>query len=382
MTTLSLEGSGVTVSFSASGFSGDVIDITLTEKARETIETTHLGTEKYKTFKLGEYVDLGTLSIRVDHNPALINLIGYPAETIVISYPLQQGEVVPRQLTLSGIVYSQGGEKMKMDERMVTALGIRLTDRISDLVIPPDAPPAWSPSVLGPYVWLDGTDSATITQSGGFVSQWADKSGNGRLFQGGNGLSDARRPTQATINGKNFIDCGPFYNNLNGKWIQAANPYDAFANRVFVAVVESAAGGGFIFGFSDVVGYPFHRDGPGFGANASDPILATDYADTRWKNGVFRMNGQVANATAVGLSGGVDILIFKSAGTYSAENINGLNIDRSYRSGGAKYGEVINWDDSVTLGTTEFEKIEGYLAHKFGIASKLPADHPYKSAPP
>lgn len=34
------------------------------------------------------------------------------------------------------------------------------------------------------------------------------------------------------------------------------------------------------------------------------------------------------------------------------------------------------------LSTDDRQKLEGYLAHKFGIESNLPADHPYKSGPP
>jgi hypothetical protein len=31
---------------------------------------------------------------------------------------------------------------------------------------------------------------------------------------------------------------------------------------------------------------------------------------------------------------------------------------------------------------TDVEKAEGYLAHKWGVTSLLPADHPYKSSAP
>jgi hypothetical protein len=37
---------------------------------------------------------------------------------------------------------------------------------------------------------------------------------------------------------------------------------------------------------------------------------------------------------------------------------------------------------STPLSTTDRQKLEGYLAHKWGLAANLPADHPYKSAAP
>lgn len=36
----------------------------------------------------------------------------------------------------------------------------------------------------------------------------------------------------------------------------------------------------------------------------------------------------------------------------------------------------------AALSTADRQKVEGYLAHKWGLSESLPADHPYKSAPP
>jgi hypothetical protein len=58
--------------------------------------------------------------------------------------------------------------------------------------------------LLGPALWLDASDTATITESGGAVSQWDDKSGNGRNVTQGTG---AAQPTTNlnSINGKNVL---------------------------------------------------------------------------------------------------------------------------------------------------------------------------------
>jgi hypothetical protein len=128
VTTIALEGHGVSVSFSASGFTGDLLNIVLSERARETIETVHLGTQSAKTYKPGETVDLGMLTMVVDHDPAALQLVGYPAETITIIYPLQPGQIIPDSLSLFGCVMSQGTEEMKMDQRLVTKLQIKLAN--------------------------------------------------------------------------------------------------------------------------------------------------------------------------------------------------------------------------------------------------------------
>ena len=63
----------------------------------------------------------------------------------------------------------------------------------------------FSPINLSPTLWLDASDGTTITESGGAVSQWDDKSGNGNdLTQG----TSANQPTTGsrTLNGFNVLD--------------------------------------------------------------------------------------------------------------------------------------------------------------------------------
>ena len=45
-------------------------------------------------------------------------------------------------------------------------------------------------------------------------------------------------------------------------------------------------------------------------------------------------------------------------------------------------GQVADAVVCNTLSTTERQKLEGYWAHRFGLAANLPGDHPYKSAAP
>jgi hypothetical protein len=50
----------------------------------------------------------------------------------------------------------------------------------------------WDPSLITTALWLDAADASTITESGGLVSQWNDKSGNGRNAAA---ASPSNRPT-------------------------------------------------------------------------------------------------------------------------------------------------------------------------------------------
>jgi hypothetical protein len=61
-----------------------------------------------------------------------------------------------------------------------------------------------------------------------------------------------------------------------------------------------------------------------------------------------------------------------------------------FRIGAAEGSAGAYWNGSLcevlviasSVSTANRQTIEGYLAHKWGLSSSLPSDHPYKSAPP
>lgn len=63
---------------------------------------------------------------------------------------------------------------------------------------------SFSPSDLSPALWLDASDTSTITESGGSVSQWDNKGSLGNFTQ----ATGAVQPTtgSTTLNGRNVID--------------------------------------------------------------------------------------------------------------------------------------------------------------------------------
>lgn len=64
----------------------------------------------------------------------------------------------------------------------------------------------FTPAMLpGLQLWLDASDPTTITESGGAVSQWTDKSENARTFTQGTALSQPSTGTQ-TIKNLNVLD--------------------------------------------------------------------------------------------------------------------------------------------------------------------------------
>lgn len=68
---------------------------------------------------------------------------------------------------------------------------------------------AWTPAQLSPELWLDASDTTTITESGGAVSQWTNKGSKGNFTQ----ATGAVQPTTGatTLNGRNVIDFAADY---------------------------------------------------------------------------------------------------------------------------------------------------------------------------
>lgn len=103
-------------------------------------------------------------------------------------------------------------------------------------------------------------------------------------------------------------------------------------------------------------------------------IVAQRYSDGEDR---FTINGgaTVANAVALKTAGG-------TYGTYGM--LIGARIDP--RFGKPTEGAVFDMGEmlafSKALDDEELRAIEGYLAHKWGIADRLPTEHPYKARPP
>ncbi len=108
----------------------------------------------------------------------------------------------------------------------------------------------------------------------------------------------------------------------------------------------------------------------------SNRVMSGVYAD--FSGGALRyaQNGSAYISTAyssgAGLSQDIDSAVVQLF-TFNSIAANRMPLN-SYIS------EIVLKQGAVTV--DEKAKIEGYLAHKWGLAGNLPAGHPYKSAPP
>jgi len=252
---------------------------------------------------------------------------------------------------------------------------VELLEKARRLAVP------WNPGDIKTLAWFDAGDKASITASDGLISLWSDKSGKGaHLRPGGGGppISGKR-----SLNGLNVVDFdGRNYMYTSGNFATPASGNFAvfqvtgidaagFHTKAIITLerpdwVSLTAGASQfkgVLGVSGLKGRTF-AGGPFAGPSIFEIVLDC----TGTKTIVGYVDGD-AKATCSGYSKPITM-------TGLGTMVKGGN--RMQKMDGF-VGEIIVCED-VTPATRQ--KIEGYLAHKWGLAANLPEDHPYKSGPP
>ena len=260
----------------------------------------------------------------------------------------------------------------------------------------------WTPAELtGLALWLDADDANTITLNGSTVSQWDDKSGNA------NHVSNATASTQPDYlatgwNGQptvsftksgleflfkqnvaNFSASGDFTIASAFEFLETTNNWDMIAGWRSTANTASGAGAPILQGMRTNQEIGFHN---------------TDKVDTRIKvNVTTRLGKKIATISrSGGTAGNNGAATVTSTGfsqtTYQTDATQTWGSDPAtgFQIGGRQQGATDYGDKYISevvccntkLSTIDRQKLEGYLAWKWGLEADLPADHPYKSAPP
>jgi hypothetical protein len=262
-----------------------------------------------------------------------------------------------------------------------TVLMVAVTDVAEDAL--------WTPAALGTdlVAWYDASDAATVTQAAGAVSQISDKSGNGRhMVQATGSLQGAY--TTAAQNGLNALT-------IVDDWMEANVAAGTFAGGLCFASAWRVTGSS-AAGFSaaplnralSAISAPFQGfnggrvlgtgagetpSGVGFENLGNSPLLMSwntlVQSVTLGSPGTYNewINGAPQNSFNANCS---DTATTLSMATRSADRATTTK---------AIIGEIVA---TKPIGNSDRQKLEGYLAHKWGLAANLPADHPYKIAPP
>jgi hypothetical protein len=255
----------------------------------------------------------------------------------------------------------------------------------------------WTPSQITSALWVDFADASTYydavsggsqVAADGTVARIEDKSGNSRHIVQSTALNRATRKV-AIQNGLDVLrydgandfynaDLGLFRNKLHVCMFFVVIEKDSTLRTLLYA---STASSGFTRSAinssttsQDTSGRRLDADSlrstsGGSGSTGCNIVMGqwhySGNSIATWRNGTQTGTGNA----------------FSSAGGTSQDTASAVvELGRGFSAiSNHDWCEVITVDSPDT---TTRQLIEGYLAHKWGIASKLPADHPYKNSAP
>lgn len=234
----------------------------------------------------------------------------------------------------------------------------------------------WTPSELGASLalWLDADDASTITLNGSTVSQWSDKSGNGR------------HATQASASAQPTYEASGFAGKPSVTWIDNLNRMDTptFTAQSFYFVTRYSDGtqATWLYSFQGLLG------GNHFPIGLIGRVAPTDdywlnsgntFSNIR-RDGGSEADTNTSNVTALPFPNGIIGASAVSATTPPSGWVIGNDRLFAGRGWTGPMAEIIA--TPTLLSDTDRQKLEGYLAWKWGLEANLPADHPYKNTPP
>jgi hypothetical protein len=246
--------------------------------------------------------------------------------------------------------------------------------------------------ISGCSLWLDAADSSTVTLSGSSVSQWNDKSGNGRNAV--QGPSPNQRPTYSN-NGMVFNGTNTSLNVTNAGSIARNRP----GNTVFaVRKFNNASGTGFVFAFSagettatrsliaQQTGTPVQSRMGGrrldtdafkgldnaWSSNTTVVSLVQNWSTGLWEG--FEQGSNLGQAWTTTTTTG------NSSDTNSSFVYIGCGLSGSDLFFNGILNELVVYNSA--LSTSQRQQVEGYLAWKWGLRTSLPTSHPYSKFNP
>lgn len=271
----------------------------------------------------------------------------------------------------------------------------------------PDPRPLWTPASTTNVMWLDSSAASTITITGGAtpgrVSTWRDATGNGQEMYGAGTFRNPFYVANA-INGLPAMGFQGNQNFLSGGSNLQINTTDWAA---FVVGKNTNTTSHATY-FAKSVAQPNPPDtwkrgrygitrwsGTSLGAEFSAENGLSGIPTPTWTSTDWAILSQAVkrNVSHTLYIDGAQAATISIAGTGTTNLTNttrflvGAHSDPTdYQQPGSDYyyltgniAEVILTRDASD---SNRQNIEGYLAHKYGLTANLPANHPYKSAPP
>jgi hypothetical protein len=240
----------------------------------------------------------------------------------------------------------------------------------------------WLPSEFPSLAaWYDAADAGTIALNGSTVSQWNDKSGNARhVSQATAANQPAYAPGAITFDGTND------HLTASGINFSATDKLTVFMalRNVAADTTRSAFMFGAPFGSVSGLGADFPVDSQrrirvdARGSVLAFPGSAISVA-TQNVTSVFGFGADIAGDSIFAFVDGAQVLNNTSdlgTGNFGTSSL----FIGSYNAGAAFFSGTIYETVVVPalLSVADRQKIEGYLAWKWGTTSRLPGNHPYR----
>ena len=276
----------------------------------------------------------------------------------------------------------------------------QLTDRIID----PTRYPwgwegvLWTPESITTALWLDAADSDTITRVSGAVSQWDDKSGNGNHF---GQSTPGSRPGIGSLGGKDVLTFDGADDRLTLANTDIAK--NAPALTAFIVQKYNAVSSQYSLHFDANDSHTSVRFSFFTGGNNNEQYILTvrrldtddatncftdstaPFADTNWN--ILAGEADFASGGTSALKSWVNAVLDTQASLSGTGNTSDtvsqlavIGDRRQDRFFNGSIAEIVL--TRTILSIADRQKLEGYLAHKWGLTANLPSDHPYKTFAP
>jgi hypothetical protein len=250
---------------------------------------------------------------------------------------------------------------------------------------------SWRPTqVPGCALWLDGSDTTTMSLSNNFVTSWTDKVGSRAFITG---FSNVSAPT--------FSNGGVFFDSATSQGMRASNTSFSLTGNYTILVAHSLAlrsgGPRSLLSFTTVNNTQhlvlanntsnFFRTVIRASPSQSGGVELISAVPSTYPTNLYSIqnsNTQISlrfNAAALGFTtasffvgsiGNID-LGFLQAATGPASFIYS-------RFQNGFINEMIIYSSTIT--SSQLQQAEGYLGWKWGFQGSLPANHPFRLWPP
>ena len=250
----------------------------------------------------------------------------------------------------------------------------------------------WSPaSDITTAMWLDASDTTSYTLSGSTLNAVTDKAGNFTVSVDGS-------PTRisSSLNSLNVwdFDGNESLTTNSGPWASSGNHWaiGVFQWHSTTSTKDSfwSADGSKTYAVSSSTIGTWDGEIDYDGSNSISSGLAKNIFTVGINSSTWTIVSTVFNKTGGRIIGRLNGTTRTGVDSYdSSMNTNATDV-RMMRNRAnvkldgrmAEYFHVAGAPGTGGTDITDVEKAEGYIAHKWGLASSLPSSHPYKSVAP